>query len=122
MKRDSNNANIRIDLTAKAQRLGLCPNRGDVMVQMEQPLINEAVALYETVGSTRKLHWIECLDAFMNQARQELAQAPAGSRSFNFNIAMPHRCVEVHVEVEQQQQLRKNLLVFSLAKRNRQAA
>lgn len=120
MERLSHKAKVRINLTAKAQRLGLCPNRHDVMVQMEQSLMNEVVALYETAGTTRKLHWIECLNEFMTQARRELSKAPTGSRSFDFNIETSHRYTDVHVEIEEL--FEKQTLVFSLAGRNRQVA
>ncbi len=132
MNRNTHNANVRIDLTAKAQRLGLCPDRRDVMVQMEQPLINEVVALFETAGTSHSalnnLHWIERLDAFLAQARDELIKAPAGSRSLDLDIPAPHRTgglllplfVGVHVELEHQ--LGKQALVFSLSGRDRLAA
>ncbi|OLO06698.1 hypothetical protein BTW08_16240 [Salinicola sp. MH3R3-1] len=132
MNRNTHNPNVRIDLTFKAQRLGLCPDRRDVMVQMEQPLINEVVALFETAGTSHSalegLHWVERLDAFLEQAREELTKAPAGSRSLDFDIAAPHRTgglllplfVGVHVELEHQ--LGKQTMVFSLSGHDRLAA
>ncbi|REC93379.1 hypothetical protein [Kushneria indalinina] len=132
MNRNTQNAMIRIDLTLKAQRIGLCPNRRDVMVMMEQPLINEVAMLYETAGISHPvlddLHWTERLDAFMEQAYQELEKAPNGSRSFDFDIAAPHRTgalllplhVGVHVEIEHH--FGKQALVFSLSGRDRLAA
>lgn len=124
MYRSTYNNNVRIDLTLKAQRFGLCPDRKDVMVQMEQPLINEVVALYTTAGmnhpSLTDLHWTERLDAFMQQAREELVKAPAGSRSFDFDIAAPHRTgalllpLHVNVHVELEYSFGKRTLVFSL--------
>jgi hypothetical protein len=132
MNRNTHNANVRIDLTLKAQRLGLCPDRRDVMVQMEQPLINEVVALFETAGKSHSaldnLHWTERLDAFLVQTRDELSKAPAGSRSHDFDIAAPHRTgalllplyVGVHVELEHH--FDKQTLVFSLPGCDRQVA
>ncbi|MCS2611010.1 hypothetical protein [Halomonas dongshanensis] len=124
MNRNIHNGNIRIDLTAKAQRLGLCPNRRDVMVQMEQPLVHEVIALLqrtETAHSTNAgQHWIDRLDAFLEQARNELLKAPAGSRSFDVDIAVPHHAVGlpkplfVGVHAELEQQFGKQTLVFSL--------
>ncbi|WP_110689414.1 hypothetical protein [Salinicola endophyticus] len=126
------NATIRIDLTAKAQRLGLCPERHDVMVQMEQPLINEVAALFDSAASLHpaldQLHWIERLDAFLTEARQKLADAPSGARAFDFEVCAPHRSgalllplgVEVHAEIERLYD--KHVLVFSLRGRDRLAA
>ena len=114
------NNNVRIDLTLKAQRFGLCPDRKDVMVQMEQPLINEVVALFTTAGmnhpSLTDLHWTERLE----QDQEALAKAPAGSRSFDFDIAAPHRTgalllpLHVNVHIELEYVLGKQTMVFSL--------
>lgn len=90
MNRTTYTPNVRIDLTLIAQRFGLCP-----YLQMEQPLVNEVVALYISAGTNHpvleNLHWTERLDAFMEQARLELAKVPAGSRSHDFDVAAPHR-------------------------------
>ncbi|WP_298838796.1 hypothetical protein [uncultured Salinicola sp.] len=123
--------NIRIDVTTKAQCRGLCPQRRDVMVMMEQPLINEVAMLVDAPvhdDILLTLHWLDRLDAFIDQAREGLAAAPEGSRSFDFDITaipstgdwrQPLR-LEIHAEIERR--WNKHALVFSLAGRQSLAA
>lgn len=121
----ASHSNVRIDVTAKAQRRGLCPARRDVMVMMDQPLMNEVARLNNDVLSTP--HWLDRLDAFIDHARDRLAAAPKGCRSFDFDITatpgigerQPLR-IEIHVEIERC--WNKHALVFSLAGRQRLAA
>lgn len=118
--------NIRLDVTTKAQYRGLCPERHDVMVMMEQPLMNEVAMLTDTAVTNdvlAHLHWLDRLDTFIDQAREQLAVAPVGSRSFDFDItAIPSTgdmqqrlSLKIHAELEHC--LNKQALVFSLAER-----
>lgn len=127
MNRTINHSPIRIDVTTKAQCRGLCPERRDVMVQMEQGLMNEVAMLTETAATNdvmANLHWLDRLDAFIDQVRVELTKAPAGCRSFDFDItALPSTGefrqplrLEVHAEIETF--LNKHALVLTLADRH----
>lgn len=123
--------NIRLDVTTKAQYRGLCPERHDVMVMIEQPLMQEVVMLADAAMAHDvlvHLHWLERLDAFIDQAREQLAVAPVGCRSFDFDItAIPSTgdmrqplSLKVHAELERC--LDKQALVFSLARHRYLAA
>nr|WP_298411704.1 hypothetical protein [uncultured Halomonas sp.] len=117
-------ANIRIDVTAKAQCLGLCPMRHDVMVLIEQPLMNDVALLTDAPVAhdvQGKLHWMKRLDTFIDQVRVELGKAPDGCRSFDFEItASSSRRLGIHAEIEKR--FNKHILVFSLAGRGCLAA
>ena len=131
MNRTINPSPIRIDITTKAQCRGLCPERRDVMVQLEQALMNEVAMLTETAAANdvmASLHWLERLDAFIDQVRVALAKAPDGCRSFDFDItALPSTGdfrqplrLEIHAEIETF--LNKHALVLSLAGHQRLVA
>lgn len=60
MNRNTHNANVRIDLTLKAQRLGLCPDRRDVMVQMPEEVTNPPATSVEGFDS------VDALDDFID--------------------------------------------------------
>ena len=116
--------NICIDVTTKAQCRGFCPARRDVMVMMEQPLINEVAMLADAPVANdvlANLYWLDRLDAFIDQAREQLIAAPDGCRSFDFDITamsstgdlrQPLR-LDIHAEIEKR--FNKHTLVFSLA-------
>lgn len=122
----TSSCNIRLDVTTKAQYRGLCPpERHDVMVMMEQPLMQEVAMLTDTAVANdvlAHLHWLDRLDTFIDQAREQLAVAPEGSRSFDFDItAIPSTgdmrqplSLKIHAEIERC--LNKQALVFSLAR------
>lgn len=113
-----------LDVTAKAQRLGLCPSdRRDMSVQLAQPLVNEAVKLSEADSANdgvADLHWLDRLDGFLDQAREQLAKAPPGCRSFDFEVvAIPSgedllQPLRLGIHVEVARRWRKHVLLFSL--------
>lgn len=75
----------RIDITTKAQHRGLCPTSNQARVLMEKSLVDE-VAILGNSTPTNGVFWLERLDAFIDQAREQLSNAPSGCRSFSFNV------------------------------------
>lgn len=131
MNRNSLSGSIYVDITTRARYLGLCPDRRDRMVWMDEPLFNEVIqhmdaAIADGVITTQ--HWANRLDAFIDQVRVELFKAPKGCRSLYVAIATsrstkipfhPHR---LSAQAVTERYLDKHVLALLLAKPTRLAA
>ncbi|QEA38659.1 hypothetical protein FGL86_05945 [Pistricoccus aurantiacus] len=131
MNRNSLNGNVHINITTRAQHRGLCPARRDMMVLMERALFNEVLLRMGAPTSSDGIasqHWLDRLDAFVDQLRVELATAPDGCCSHNVAIAtsqrteVSHRARYLDVHVRVHRLFNKHVLAFSLAKPTRLAA
>lgn len=131
MNRNSLNGCIYVDIATRARYLGLCPDRRDRMVWMDEPLFNEVIqhmdaAIADGVITTQ--HWANRLDAFIDQVRVELFKAPKGCRSLYVAIAtsqrteVSHRARYLDVHMRVHRLFNKHVLALSLAKPTRLAA
>lgn len=86
--------------------------------------MNEVVMLTAVANDAMaNLHWLERPDAFIDQVCVELAKAPAGCRSFDFDImALPstgdgRQSLRLGFHAEIETLLNRHALVLSLAGR-----